>query len=57
MQRNLLACANAGVALIEQPLPANADAMLEGLQPSVPSCADERFYGLRVLEQVARRWS
>ncbi len=37
----LAAAAESGFELIEQPLPAGDDAMLEGLMPSVPRCADE----------------
>jgi L-alanine-DL-glutamate epimerase-like enolase superfamily enzyme len=35
------ACAEAGVALVEQPLPAGGDQALAGLARSVPVCADE----------------
>jgi L-alanine-DL-glutamate epimerase-like enolase superfamily enzyme len=38
---NLAACAQAGVALIEQPLPADRDAALAQLPRLVPICADE----------------
>jgi len=37
----LAAAAQSGFELIEQPLPADSDAMLEGLMCSVPVCADE----------------
>jgi L-alanine-DL-glutamate epimerase-like enolase superfamily enzyme len=53
---NLAACAQAGVALIEQPLPAGADALLEGLDSPVPLCADESFHGLEGIDAVARRY-
>jgi L-alanine-DL-glutamate epimerase-like enolase superfamily enzyme len=53
---NLAACAQAGVALIEQPLPAGADALLEGLDSPVPLCADESFHGLEGLDAVVRRY-
>ncbi len=56
LQHNLQACACAGVVLIEQPLPADDDALLEGLQPPVPLCADESFHGLQGLDRVARRY-
>jgi L-alanine-DL-glutamate epimerase-like enolase superfamily enzyme len=38
---NLDACARARVRLVEQPLPATADAALAGLARPVPICADE----------------
>jgi L-alanine-DL-glutamate epimerase-like enolase superfamily enzyme len=53
---NLAACAQARVALIEQPLPAGADALLEDLDSPVPLCADESFHGLEGLDTVARRY-
>jgi L-alanine-DL-glutamate epimerase-like enolase superfamily enzyme len=38
---NLEACAQAGVILVEQPLPADADAILKEVRRPVPVCADE----------------
>jgi L-alanine-DL-glutamate epimerase-like enolase superfamily enzyme len=38
---NLAACAQAGVTLVEQPLPAHADEPLRNMARSVPVCADE----------------
>ncbi|GAB4519228.1 MAG: dipeptide epimerase [Roseibium sp.] len=43
-QANMAACEAAGVALIEQPLPASADGMLAGLKRSVILCADESLH-------------
>ncbi len=40
------ACAAAGVALIEQPLPAGADGALARVDHRVPICADESVHGL-----------
>lgn len=57
LERNLAACAAAGVALVEQPLPAADDAALEGLASPVPLCADESFHGLDSLDLVARRYA
>ena len=57
LDRHLAACAEAGVALIEQPLPADADAVLEGFTSPVPLCADESFHGLDGLDTVARRYT
>ncbi len=41
---NMKACADVGVALIEQPLPASDDAALATLPRSVPLCADESLH-------------
>jgi L-alanine-DL-glutamate epimerase-like enolase superfamily enzyme len=57
LEHYLAACAEAGVALIEQPLPADADALLEGFASPVPLCADESFHGFETLEPVARRYA
>jgi L-alanine-DL-glutamate epimerase-like enolase superfamily enzyme len=38
---NLAACAQAGVVLIEQPLPEHEDAALAGMSGPIPICADE----------------
>ncbi len=56
LERNLAACAEVGVALIEQPLPAGTDDLLEGLATPVPLCADESFHGREGLDAVARRY-
>jgi L-alanine-DL-glutamate epimerase-like enolase superfamily enzyme len=56
LERNLAACAEVGVALIEQPLPTGADDLLEGLSTPVPLCADESFHGREGLDAVARRY-
>lgn len=42
---NMAACAECGVKLIEQPLPAGADAALAGLVRPIPICADESLHG------------
>jgi L-alanine-DL-glutamate epimerase-like enolase superfamily enzyme len=57
LERNLAACAAAGVALVEQPLPAGDDVALEGFASPVPLCADESFHGLESLDAVARRYA
>lgn len=46
----------AGVALLEQPLPASADEWLEDFTPAVPICADESFHVAEDLPAVARRY-
>ena len=46
----------ARVALLEQPVPADADDWLEAFTPSVPICADESVHVAADLGQVARRY-
>ena len=46
----------AGVALLEQPVPAGADEWLEGFASAVPICADESFHIATDLPFVARRY-
>jgi L-Ala-D/L-Glu epimerase len=41
---NLAACADAGVTLVEQPLPAGADAALGSIALPIPVCADESVH-------------
>jgi L-Ala-D/L-Glu epimerase len=41
---NLAACAQAGVTLVEQPLPADADDVLAHITRSLPVCADESVH-------------
>ncbi|HEY4403069.1 MAG TPA: N-acetyl-D-Glu racemase DgcA [Xanthobacteraceae bacterium] len=41
LAENLAACADAGVVLVEQPLPENADAALANIARPIPICADE----------------
>ncbi|HUN92634.1 MAG TPA: N-acetyl-D-Glu racemase DgcA [Burkholderiaceae bacterium] len=53
---NLRACVDAGVSLIEQPLPAGADGILEDFDSPIPLCADESFHGASELDAVARRY-
>ncbi len=53
---NLAACAAAGVALIEQPLPAAADGALQGLGSPVPLCADESFHDRTSFAAIAGRY-
>jgi L-alanine-DL-glutamate epimerase-like enolase superfamily enzyme len=44
LSENVAACAEAGVTLIEQPLPAGRDEVLAGMAPPVPMCADESVH-------------
>ncbi len=50
------ACARAGVALIEQPLPADEDAVLAQISRPVPVCADESLHTRADLDPLAGRY-
>jgi L-Ala-D/L-Glu epimerase len=53
---NLAACADAGVTLIEQPLPDGADDMLKGYKSPVPICADESVHDRASLASIAGKY-
>ncbi|MCC7250754.1 N-acetyl-D-Glu racemase DgcA [Hyphomicrobium sp.] len=53
----LAAADMAGLELVEQPLPAGADDMLDGLVHSVPVCADESVHTRADLAQIAHRYA
>ena len=53
---NMLACVEAGVTLIEQPLPAGQDELLRTLPHPVPICADESSHSRADLDQVAGKY-
>jgi L-alanine-DL-glutamate epimerase-like enolase superfamily enzyme len=54
---SLLAAAAAhGVELVEQPLPADRDALLAHIDRPVRICADESVHGLASLERIAGRY-
>ena len=53
---NMLAAAKAGVVLIEQPLPADKDAMLGKILHPVPICADESAHGTDDLHSLLGRY-
>jgi len=53
---NLAACAQAGVTLIEQPLPADADTALARLTRRVPICADESVHDRASLASLVGRY-
>jgi L-alanine-DL-glutamate epimerase-like enolase superfamily enzyme len=53
---HLAACADAGVALIEQPLPANADDALATIKHPVPICADESVHDRASLPALGKRY-
>ena len=52
----IAACHQAGVKLIEQPMPAGEDAFLEGYVSPILICADESVHDRETLPQVARRY-
>jgi L-Ala-D/L-Glu epimerase len=53
---NLAACAKAGVALIEQPLPEGQDQVLAQMQRPIPVCADESVHDRSSLARLAGRY-
>ena len=53
----LACCARMGVEVIEQPLPANADALLPDLESPVPICADESAHTIADIPQLVGRYS
>lgn len=54
---NLSACADAGVALVEQPLPASRDGVLATISHPVPICADESCRDLATLAGLKGRYN
>ena len=56
LERYLEACAEVGVALVEQPLPAAKDAILAKIQHIVPICADESVHDRTGLEALRARY-
>lgn len=56
LEANLAACLAAGVALIEQPLPAGEDALLAEIPHPVPVCADESLHDRAGLDALAGRY-
>ncbi|HUI94195.1 MAG TPA: N-acetyl-D-Glu racemase DgcA [Xanthobacteraceae bacterium] len=53
---NLAACAAAGVTLVEQPLPAEADHALAGVPHPIPVCADESVHDRASLARLAGKY-
>ncbi len=53
---HLAACARAGVALIEQPLPAGRDAALADIERVIPICADESVHAREGLDELRSRY-
>lgn len=56
LERHLAACAEAGVALVEQPLAASDDDALARIERIVPVCADESVHDRRGLEALRERY-
>ncbi|MGV8831621.1 MAG: N-acetyl-D-Glu racemase DgcA [Devosia sp.] len=56
LPRLLQACAHAGVELVEQPLPAGNDELLERIEHLVPICADESVHALAGLDALPGRY-
>jgi L-alanine-DL-glutamate epimerase-like enolase superfamily enzyme len=56
LEDNLAACANAGVTLVEQPLPAGRDAALARIKRRVAVCADESVHDRASLEGLRARY-
>ena len=56
LQHNLAACADAGVTLIEQPLPEARDEMLARIKRPIPICADESVRDRASLDALAAKY-
>ncbi|RJF76565.1 N-acetyl-D-Glu racemase DgcA [Rhodopseudomonas palustris] len=56
LARNLAACADAGVTLVEQPLPAGHDEALATIRRPIPVCADESVHARGSLEALRGRY-
>ena len=56
LERNLAACAAAGVTLVEQPLPAGRDELLARIRRPLAVCADESVHDRSSLEGLRERY-
>jgi L-Ala-D/L-Glu epimerase len=56
LARNLAACADAGVTLIEQPLPESRDTALARIKRPIPVCADESVHDRASLDAIAGKY-
>ncbi len=56
LPQNLAACADAGVTLIEQPLPEGRDAALSRIERPIPVCADESVHARASLDALAGKY-
>jgi L-alanine-DL-glutamate epimerase-like enolase superfamily enzyme len=55
-QKNMAACADAGVTLVEQPLPEGQDDALARLKRPIPVCADESVHDRASLDALAGKY-
>jgi L-alanine-DL-glutamate epimerase-like enolase superfamily enzyme len=56
LEQNLNACAEAGVTLVEQPLPAGQDEVLSRIRRPIAVCADESVHDRKSLEGLRERY-
>jgi len=56
LERNLQACAAAGVVLVEQPLPAGRDGLLAKIRRPIKVCADESVHDRKSLDGLRERY-
>jgi L-alanine-DL-glutamate epimerase-like enolase superfamily enzyme len=56
LEPNLAACAEAGVTLVEQPLPAGQDEMLAQIRRPIAVCADESVHDRASLDGLRERY-
>jgi L-alanine-DL-glutamate epimerase-like enolase superfamily enzyme len=56
LERNLAACAQAGVTLIEQPLAQGRDAALAHIRRPIPVCADESVHDRASLDAIGGKY-
>jgi L-alanine-DL-glutamate epimerase-like enolase superfamily enzyme len=56
LERNLAACADAGVTLVEQPLPAGQDEALKRIRRPLAVCADESVHDRASLDGLRERY-
>jgi L-Ala-D/L-Glu epimerase len=56
LARNLAACADAGVTLVEQPLPEGGDEALTRIKRTIPVCADESVHDRASLDALAGKY-
>ena len=56
LERNLAACAQAGVTLIEQPLAEGRDAALAQMRRPIPVCADESVHDRASLDAIGGKY-
>lgn len=56
LERNLAVCAELGVTLVEQPLPAGRDEALAGIRRGIAVCADESVHDRASLDGLRERY-